>query len=55
MTDSIVMCKLCKTPLTTEDQFIGHMIHSHEFRLEDAAYAWHMSSLLPTKPMLVGE
>lgn len=55
MTDSTVMCKLCKTPLTTEDQFMGHMIHSHEFKLEEAAYAWHVASLLQSKPMLVGK
>ena len=43
MPNSTNMCKLCSTPLTGHEQFIGHMIHSHEFPFEEAAFAWQMT------------
>ena len=40
MTASIVICRMCKVPLSGKDQFLGHQILSHELRIEDAESAW---------------
>lgn len=42
MTVRTVKCKLCGLPLTGAEQFIGHMVHTHEIRLEEAAYTWEV-------------
>lgn len=44
MAGSMVLCKLCKIPLSHKEQFIGHHILSHEFRIEDAERAWHLTT-----------
>jgi hypothetical protein len=44
MVGSMVLCKLCKTPLSYKEQFIGHHIFSHEFRVEDAERAWQLTT-----------
>jgi hypothetical protein len=47
------MCKLCSIPLTGHEQFIGHMIHSHELPLGEAAFAWHiMNNSYQAQPLL---
>jgi hypothetical protein len=43
MSTPTTMCKLCSIPLTGHEQFIGHMIHSHELPLGEAAFAWQMT------------
>lgn len=52
MNDSTIACKLCKIPLTHQEQFIGHMIHSHEVKSEEAAYMWQMTRSRLQEPLL---
>ena len=40
MSGSIVFCRMCKTPLSGRDQFLGHQIISHELAILDAENAW---------------
>lgn len=55
MANPTTMCKLCSTPLTGHEQFIGHMIHSHELPFEEAAFAWQiMNNSYQAQPLLVG-
>jgi len=44
MSSSVIICRLCKIPLTTEEQFIGHYVISHELSTEDAEHAWQITS-----------
>jgi len=39
-----VKCKLCGTPLNNKKEFIGHHMHSHEWSLEQASTAWHLTT-----------
>jgi len=38
-------CKLCNTLLTDQEQFIGHLIHAHEFKDDEARNAWQMGAV----------
>ena len=55
MREITVVCKLCGTILAGQDQFIGHMIHSHEAGLESALNAWNMMKTISIQPELIGE
>jgi hypothetical protein len=35
-----VKCRYCEILLVGREQFIGHMIHSHELELEKLELAW---------------
>jgi hypothetical protein len=35
-----VKCRYCEILLVRREQFIGHMIHSHELELEKLELAW---------------
>lgn len=41
-----VKCSRCDIILTGREQFVGHMIHSHDFDYEQSEKAWSLIELL---------
>lgn len=44
VTQNVIFCRLCKVPLTNEEQFIGHQVISHELTIADAEHAWYTAT-----------
>lgn len=41
-----VQCKLCLTPLNTQQEFIGHHVLSHELTINEAWRIWELMTSL---------
>jgi hypothetical protein len=35
-------CGICSTPLNGQEEFVGHLIHSHAFEIGQAKRAWEI-------------
>lgn len=51
--DFPVQCRKCRVPLAGRNQFLGHMVFSHEVRLRQAKREWGRVAM-PSAPYKLG-